>query len=387
MRSKDVVVILWKQNDFGLYGRRVDMLARFLLLLEDGPEVHVVEPPMDAKNIAKNLDEPLDTQKPYIAKLALEKCEVSAQSSLIRFLRNIYYRDVSEYDAEISRMENYLKLRKDSGARIAVVAYPFLNHLDRVRPLISLADRLIVDFVDDNRDWFNRHSSIRERITAQYQDLANTSNVNVTNNRNLAARIRKLCHCDLEVIKNEYMPIEHKESQELDEKYRRFSLLSGPIVAYIGNIENKLDLIGLKKLFKACPDTNFALIGSNHNNLPIGYLTKYKNVYFFGPVPEAEIGMWMSKIDVGLIPHKFTKQTRAMDPMKLSFYGSFGVPVLAFSNKLNLNKTTGMVTFSSTTLGRRKAVKKLIALGRGQVFANKGNMANLMKHILSFDSY
>src|SRR3546814_13807252 len=89
-------------------------------------------------------------------------------------------------------------------------------------------------------------------------------------------------------------------------------------------------------------DCQVVLIGSTHANPAVLELLRHPNVRLPGVVPYDQLGAWLSKFDVGLIPHLEMELTRYMNPLKAYVYLSWNLPVVATA-VANVDAVPGLV--------------------------------------------
>jgi glycosyltransferase involved in cell wall biosynthesis len=138
-----------------------------------------------------------------------------------------------------------------------------------------------------------------------------------------------------------------------------FRALRSPKVGYVGNMEAKVDLELLHYLAGARPHWQYVLIGSTHANPAVLELQRYPNVHFVGVIPYPKVRAWIAQLDVAIIPHLNTPQTRSMNPLKLYVYASAGVPVV--STRIdNLDDLVDWVTVAESKEGFLFATEQAI---------------------------
>ncbi|MBX7066584.1 MAG: glycosyltransferase [Parachlamydiales bacterium] len=107
-----------------------------------------------------------------------------------------------------------------------------------------------------------------------------------------------------------------------------YTLISRPIVLYVGAIEYWFDFELVKKLAKELPQISFVFIGPvKQNRLP-----PMKNIHFLGPRPYAEIPNYMQCANVGWIPFdvkNYPDLIHNVNPLKLYEYMASGLPVVS----------------------------------------------------------
>src|SRR3546814_796309 len=109
-----------------------------------------------------------------------------------------------------------------------------------------------------------------------------------------------------------------------------------------GNLETKIDIELLSRVADRFRDCQVVLIGSTHANPAVLELLRHPNVRLPGVVPYDQLGAWLSKFDVGLIPHLEMELTRYMNPLKAYVYLSWNLPVVATA-VANVDAVPGLV--------------------------------------------
>lgn len=109
--------------------------------------------------------------------------------------------------------------------------------------------------------------------------------------------------------------------------------LSRPRLLFMGAIDAyKLDLTLLLRIAQRHPEWNVVLIGPVGECDPstdVAALADCSNVSLIGPVPYANLPVWLAHADLALLPLQLNGYTRHMFPMKFFEYLSAGLPVVA----------------------------------------------------------
>jgi glycosyltransferase involved in cell wall biosynthesis len=102
-------------------------------------------------------------------------------------------------------------------------------------------------------------------------------------------------------------------------------------VGYIGAISTWFDIELMGELAAALPNVDVVLIGrvSPRVRKEFDWLKSYPNVVFMGEVPHERIPIYLSALDVGLIPFKRNGLTEAVNPVKMYEYAAAGLPMVA----------------------------------------------------------
>jgi len=103
----------------------------------------------------------------------------------------------------------------------------------------------------------------------------------------------------------------------------------GPIIGYVGVIQNRINIKLIKDIAEMNPDKSFIFVGMVWPEINKGEFAKNKNVYFLGQKPYSDLPRYMTHFHVGIIPHKVDPFTKSMNPLKLYEYLACGIPVVS----------------------------------------------------------
>ena len=127
--------------------------------------------------------------------------------------------------------------------------------------------------------------------------------------------------------------------------FQRVTEWPGKVIGFTGNLEAKIDDELIKRLSRELPDALIVLVGSTHANPSVRELAELPNVLMPGVAPYEELGAWVSRFDVAIIPHRRMALTESMNPLKQYVYLSHGVPVVA-TNISGLEDVPGITVAS-----------------------------------------
>jgi glycosyltransferase involved in cell wall biosynthesis len=103
--------------------------------------------------------------------------------------------------------------------------------------------------------------------------------------------------------------------------------LEGPVIGFVGLLENWVDLDAIAYMAGRHPDWSFVIIG--RAMVDISKYAVHKNMLFLGRKPYADLPSYTKKFDVALIPFTLNELTRNVNPIKLREYFSAGLPVVS----------------------------------------------------------
>jgi GT2 family glycosyltransferase/glycosyltransferase involved in cell wall biosynthesis len=101
------------------------------------------------------------------------------------------------------------------------------------------------------------------------------------------------------------------------------------VVGYFGALAEWFDLDLMEWLVGANQDLKFEIIGLITNSEIYSRLRKYKNVVFYGEVPNRDLPKLVAGWGAGLIPFKLSQLIIATNPVKMYEYAAMGIPTVA----------------------------------------------------------
>ncbi|GAB6059392.1 glycosyltransferase [Desulfonatronum parangueonense] len=333
------IALFWKQNDTTIYGRRHDMVIKYLASRPDISKVIVFDLPISHATL--NFFNTGSALTEY--KLAYERTQLKIHQRLDtdKIAYRVYVHDDSptvtqDYLAFIHDVFFELGLRPQDAA---LWFYPYIGHATEIIEHFKPAC-VVTDVVDDQRAWPDCSEQNKALFTKNYQDLLARSAFAFCNclpvkmsMKPLFPKIRLVPNaCDANPPAE---PVDHPLHARISRKKR-------PVLGFVGNLEEKMDILLLEKIVRSFPDMDMLLIGSTHINPDILVLDRHDNVHFPGVVPYDQAGTWISLFDVALIPHLNMDMTRSMNPLKLYSYLAWNVPVVC-TDIPNIDKSSGMV--------------------------------------------
>lgn len=199
------------------------------------------------------------------------------------------------------------------------------------------------------------YASVKQQLQENYQEIQQTVDVifTVSNDlQKLFSTHKKVIWIPNGVDANHFSQTKQPE---------QFSDLPQPYAAYVGVIQERLDVELLTETAKLTPEIHFVLAGPVWEGTPLGELRELKNVHFIGPVPYQDLPNLLHKACAGIIPHRVNKFTASMNPLKLYEYLASGLPVISTPVQGTEQFSTG-VSLASTALEFSTALKKSLLL-------------------------
>ena len=333
------IVFFWKQNDTGIYGRRQDMLVKYLAR---DSRIHRIF----------HFDAPLDLFQSGQA--AIRSGQAGRYSHARLVLNQTLGRKLRLKDTNKIRFDTFVhagnrRLVPRFMKRVLPCEKDYLDYLDRtmqrhnigLRRTVfwvcpnnfdfpSIADRfqpdlVVADVIDDQRKWPVK-PNYRERLHANYQEVLARSDLAFANCRSVFEGMQEFTD-NIHLFPNAAEILE--EEARHWPKPAELRSMKGPVIGYVGNLDiARIDLDLLSVTATERPDWNLVFIGSMHQNKDLLDLDRFKNVHFLGVRPYEKAIRYIRHFDVAMVPHLDNELTRHMNPLKLYVYFSLHVPVV-----------------------------------------------------------
>jgi glycosyltransferase involved in cell wall biosynthesis len=108
-----------------------------------------------------------------------------------------------------------------------------------------------------------------------------------------------------------------------------FTKIPAPRAVYVGTLDSRLDVDGLKELARAKPELQLVLVGPAPSLRYLAELKALPNIHVRGEVGRREVVAVLRNCELTLLAHRRTPLTEAMSPLKVYEYLAAGKPVLA----------------------------------------------------------
>jgi glycosyltransferase involved in cell wall biosynthesis len=358
------VVMFWKQQDSGLYGRRHDMLAQALAASGRVRRLVTFDQPISRAAVDALADARPLTHDRLVHEATLRRAQGEPCGPVMS--RHTFVYDggtdgptrAPVMDGYLAYIERVLEQQGIGGQQTVFWVYPknfsFPAIAERFRP-----DLVVADVVDDQRAWTRPGSDARERVRANYRDILGSSDLVLTNCETLRRAMSEFAS-GIELVPNAVELPDPAAQADVPDDIRS---LPRPVVGYVGNLSARLDLPLIAKIATVRPEWSLVLIGSAHAGTDALALDRFPNVHLLGPRPHAEAKACIGGFDVAIIPHVDDEMTRAMNPLKAFVYAGLNVPVVS-TPIANLAELAGMVAVAEDADDFVDKVAERIAAGR-----------------------
>ena len=361
------VVMFWKQNDTGIYGRRQDMVLEYLQRSgRVGTVVHFdnpITPEALTNTWRRGAHSPAD-QGRLVVRQTLGRVGPRRRSGSVHRHTFVYGGSRSRrlglprrsgYDEFVRKI---LKAHGIGERPFVLWGYPTNPDLPLLIDSLD-PDLVVADVVDDNRTWFTPGTPEHDRADLNYEQVLTRSDLVLANCDPVAQAMSRFAP-EIHVIPN---GLELPDGSPVGPRPTDLQNLTGPLIGYVGNLSSRIDIDLLDGLAEARPQWQFVFIGSAHLDASILRLQHRSNVHFLGVKPHQEARRYLQHFDVALIPHLDNEMTRAMNPLKAFVYCAAGVPVVS-TPVANLGDLADLITVAHGIDGFLEAIEQNLDRGR-----------------------
>ena len=316
-KGKKNVVLIWKQHDAGLYGRRVDQIGRALAATQDYQNVYILEL-ISSQQLASYKDSASlpESDKKFIYE---DYCKKTGG-----FIFNgVIYKTLlmDEEQGRQNIIESYLSDNAITSDNSLFILFPLISQYWQV--LNAIQDCVaICDCVDNQVVWSQDNPT---PVLQQYANLCLFAKKVIFNSSANRKFFIKNSYCTTKksaLIENWY---------KLPTDFQARNKISGPSefnIVYSGNMNDRINWELIKKLHDATDNNiNIHLIGSadiaidNINRL----IECSERFVFHGPMRENDLLSFLQTCDLAIMPHIHDSCSTFMNPLKLHMYAALGL--------------------------------------------------------------
>ncbi|RME92236.1 MAG: glycosyltransferase family 1 protein [Bacteroidetes bacterium] len=165
--------------------------------------------------------------------------------------------------------------------------------------------------------WISRHGSRHERAFLAQVDLTIVSSTGLAQTK---APLTKRCA----VVKNGVDLSLFRAGAA-----RPADLPEGPLIGYLGSVDDRLDYELLERIARSFPQAKLVILGRLVQRQKAMLLDQHANVYVLGSRPPEQLGAYVAHFDLGLIPFVKNELTAGIYPLKINEYLALGKPVVS----------------------------------------------------------
>lgn len=330
------VAFFWKQNDTGLYGRRHDMILKYLTQHPRVGKIVQFDAPVTPRDIAVRVrldaDARLDQGNLVANNIISRFMKIADSPSVARRVfvhRGGHPKDRFLGQELLSLEQDYPEwvkraIEETIGRKMPVLSWvtPIARGYPKVHDYLDFSFT-VADLIDDQRAMAPLDS--RNQVHASYSEFIQRADVVLANCNNLADSFSTFGRA-INVIPNAAEPTRRLADEGRPDE---LNALHGPIVGYVGNLRDRIDVELIGMMAHSHPEWNIVLIGSAHGKPDVLSLREFSNVRFLGVKPYEMVLAYIRAFDVAIMPHLDNEISRSMNPLKLYVYLSAGTPIVS----------------------------------------------------------
>ena len=320
---QNTLVLIWKMPDAGVYGRRIDQVARSYKRLYPNHRIFIIEVMTPALN---RIYQENVSNKNSDASLILEHFDSKKTQCNLSGIEYLPIDAADDRGLE-SKLKSFI-LEKEINSQVTqIVFFPILPfwHI-----FLSTFDEFecYADIVDNELSWCS-DDALKIEYIAQYKALCLKSEICLFNSKDNASRFIETGLSNSTnhlVVENWYtLPPNIK----LRKAFRKHSKIR---VFYSGNLNDRIDW---ELLFTVVQSTigyaEFSIVGNATDvSDKIEQLVNFGNVKYLGPLTEMDCLNLMQDHDLAIVPHKVDSVSRYMNPLKVLMYEVMLLPTIIF---------------------------------------------------------
>ncbi|WP_262689849.1 glycosyltransferase [Kordiimonas aestuarii] len=330
------IVYFWKQNDSHLYGRRADMLPHYLLETGRVRKVLRFDLPMNVDKLHRQslVAEDVDAQSFHIQRTTVNNLLHLNDRGGVR-CRTFLYSDApgKRFVAQdVPPVEDYVAfIRREMAAwqldpaRTLAMVSPVVPQFPALARELGFMHTL-VDLIDDQR-LFDVPANTLEDWEQVYRETLALADAVISNCTPLAEAFSGYAKQAIDVIPNGADTAQLLRNAGSDTP--RLDGIGGPIAGYAGNLRDRVDWPLVLTVANALPDVSFVFLGGGLQEQTRQVFARVTNVHFPGVVPYGDLGAYLDRFSVAIMPHTKSEMTRNMNPLKLYHYLCHGLAVVS----------------------------------------------------------
>lgn len=317
------LVLLWKQNDSGFYGRRVDQIARTYKKAHPSNRVVILELMSDDTET-----EFVRLSEHYISEHRLLLDQVSDKRNGKANHDGVEIHQLAFTDGPMASvlMNSFLLENRILPMNSVFIVFPIIQMYQHIEQSIRAFPK-IVDVVDNQFYWGSSNQQ-SYRISQYYMLLRSSESIvfNSDKNREFFVDndvVSSAANC--KVIPNWYeLPANYKQED------RRDIDSDSKNIIYSGNMNDRIDWNLLDRITDISENLTVHLVGTvSHSIENLIQLLDKKNVIYHGPLSENDTLRLTQNMDMAIMPHSFDSTSAYMNPLKLKMYQAIGIQTVS----------------------------------------------------------
>ncbi|MFY9302553.1 MAG: glycosyltransferase [Atribacterales bacterium] len=335
------IIVTWLQNDWGMYCRPAEALARVLAKHPKVNKVIYLEPPVNLDAVHQGQYKDIDPN------LANRIGEHIIEEGVITFVP--YYRGNMNEETISNIAIQIKKLLVGKSISNPVTFIYFSNEwskffYDLLKPISSLT----VEWMADDLSKLNLPQDARQKYRAIREYLGKSCDLIITNANGLKefSKLNRNTFYIPQGYDLTWEEIFNRGELELPEPVDLQDIPS-PRIIYVGALSVRIDLKLLGYIAKSNSSWNIVLIGFAPSSELLKLIKQFNNIYYLGPKKYNEVPYYLLNSEVCILPHIVDEFTTTVEPQKMFNYLAAGKPVVS-TPCAGVEKFKDFITIAST---------------------------------------
>lgn len=334
------VLLIWKQQDSGLYGRRVDQIARAIRHADPDVTVRVVEFMNDSVR-----DDITSRSASFLADAAqlLALADQKVSGNFVTVDGTEYHQLAVKTDRHApAALTDFLWRHGHSPANTLIVTFPAFPLLTQLAGVIAPFP-MVADIVDNQLAWGNNRT--RSNLIGQYAWLMKSSRQVVFNSADNMAYFRDAGFLNetakerVSIVPNWYMAQAHRNLMRREQPPVRNGIVD---VIYSGNLNDRIDWALLERLARSSDKLRLHIAGDGSRMADrIRAMMLMDNFVYYGPLSEDRLSNLLARMHFAIMPHVTDDVSSFMNPLKVLMYSAHGLNTVAMAVP-GLNEIDGL---------------------------------------------
>ena len=322
------IVLVWKQYDAGIYGRRIDIVARYYKQRNPESNVTVIEA-VSEWQLTQLMESHLQFDNSTLITnetLSMKLYQYSDEGVNYRLIS--HNRETTGWNSFEEKFKSLLNAEDIYPHNSVMILFPLHQVFERLISTLKTY-KLIVDLVDNQIKWITTPEG-RLKGLKQYYELISIADEVVANSPQNIAFFE-----DLNFFTKKSTPhfISNWYTLPKAIDFKRETKGTDAInLVYSGNLNDRIDWELFESICKALAPHNGKLhIAGSTIRRPeeMKGLLEQPNCVYHGVVNEKQLLRLLQHMDFAVIPHVEDKISKFMDPIKLKMYKKLGLTSLS----------------------------------------------------------
>lgn len=324
-RPVPTLLLIWKQSDSGIFGRRVDQIARAYKYSFPDHRVVILElqNQYDRSRIEEYANEFSHEAKLIVPLMDAKAARTHTDKFGVEHHGVVFPNSHGIKDA----MTSYLISEALQPENTNIVLFPVALGLEQIYDILA-GYRCIVDVVDNQFAWATPEG--RLKLGGQYHALLKMADRLVLNTPETLNFLNESGFLTEEQCEQPFSRVIPNWYEDNHLEVVRKNSNNECHLVYSGNLNDRIDWRLIADIADLDPSVTVHLVGAaGRAEAKIAEVMSNKNVVYWGPMTESRVSELLLNARAGLMPHVTDNVSTYMNPIKVQMYRAHGLPVIS----------------------------------------------------------